>query len=439
MNLAGRGLLEWLRLLARSAYLLAIGAALSAVVSLGALAGWLTARWDHAEQAAAQTFDSLVSTAWQLPSAEDRAIAADQLADVADSVGPALSAVADAEPAQSTQVDTAPAPLPVDTDASAIGASEGSRAAGNLAAPTGSTGAVAASSTVEAAGPDLQAMASLRAQVSDPRDVPSFVLAAVVTPSDLATTMPPAPAIASVTHVVLPGETLSDIAVWYQVDQDAIAEANQLADASLIVPGQQRVVPGGRQTAPRPAATAVSKPTAAPKPTARPVIVAAHPPPMAAPPTAAPTRQAPPAPTPTRALVASRAQAASLVAPRGLSIGPLIWPVTGSITQRYGENGHPGVDVGASTGTPIRAAASGTVIVAAKLPYGYGWRIILDHGNGITTLYAHMSAFNVNQGDRVTRGQTLGAVGATGLATGPHLHFEVASGGKTMDPGAYLP
>jgi murein DD-endopeptidase MepM/ murein hydrolase activator NlpD len=116
----------------------------------------------------------------------------------------------------------------------------------------------------------------------------------------------------------------------------------------------------------------------------------------------------------------------------------MAWPASGTLTQRFG-NGHAGIDIAAPTGSPVKAAAAGTVVVALKSTTGYGWRIIVDHGNGYTSLYAHLSAFNVAPGAKVARGQLLGAVGATGLATGPHVHFEVGVGGVANDPLKFLP
>jgi murein DD-endopeptidase MepM/ murein hydrolase activator NlpD len=99
---------------------------------------------------------------------------------------------------------------------------------------------------------------------------------------------------------------------------------------------------------------------------------------------------------------------------------------------------HAGVDIGASSGTAIYAAADGTVVLAQD--YGsYGNCVMINHGNGYTTLYAHMSSIAVSDGQTVTQGQTIGYVGATGDVTGPHLHFEVrasASGG-TIDPETF--
>src|SRR5439155_20796143 len=149
---------------------------------------------------------------------------------------------------------------------------------------------------------------------------------------------------------------------------------------------------------------------------------------------APPTAPAPQAPSPPAASVA-----AARPVPIAIPSGPLIWPVVGPITQRFMENGHTGIDIAAPQGTPAKAAAAGTVVVAAKLSYGYGWRIMIDHGGGYTTLYAHLSGMNVSEGAQVTKGQIIGAVGMTGFATGPHLHFEVALNGQITDPAKLLP
>ncbi len=130
----------------------------------------------------------------------------------------------------------------------------------------------------------------------------------------------------------------------------------------------------------------------------------------------------------------------------GQGTGSLIYPVNGPITSPFGWRIHPilgyrkfhtGVDFGVGYGTPIRAADSGTVIYATWMG-GYGNVIIIDHGNGLSTLYAHQSGLAVGTGARVTRGQTVGYVGSTGFSTGPHLHFEVRVNGNPVDPMGYL-
>ena len=98
---------------------------------------------------------------------------------------------------------------------------------------------------------------------------------------------------------------------------------------------------------------------------------------------------------------------------------------------------HTGLDFAASSGTPIHAAADGTVVMAGTYG-GYGNATIIDHGNGVATLYGHQSRILVGQGQHVVRGETIGLVGSTGFSTGPHLHFEVRLGGTPVDPAGYL-
>lgn len=120
----------------------------------------------------------------------------------------------------------------------------------------------------------------------------------------------------------------------------------------------------------------------------------------------------------------------------------LIRPVSGTLTSRYGlrsRDNHKGIDIGASTGTPIYAAASGTVQVS-QYGYsgGYGNYIILSHGNGIQTLYGHCSELCVSVGEYVSQGQLIAKVGSTGISTGPHLHLEVRANGIAQDPQNYV-
>ncbi len=98
---------------------------------------------------------------------------------------------------------------------------------------------------------------------------------------------------------------------------------------------------------------------------------------------------------------------------------------------------HNGVDMNGGMGQPIAAAASGTVIFAA-VKGGYGNSIMVDHGGGMVTLYAHQSKFAVSTGESVTSGQIIGFVGSSGVSTGPHLHFEVRINGNPVNPAKYL-
>ncbi|MDP9111815.1 MAG: peptidoglycan DD-metalloendopeptidase family protein, partial [Candidatus Eremiobacteraeota bacterium] len=126
--------------------------------------------------------------------------------------------------------------------------------------------------------------------------------------------------------------------------------------------------------------------------------------------------------------------------------GALGWPVSGTITSPFGWrrnpfNGapdfHQGLDIGAPSGTTIVAPAAGTVISAGWYG-GYGNFILLDNGGGLVTGFGHCSQIFVASGQTVQKGQAIGAVGSTGVSTGPHLHFEVRVNGKPVDPVPYL-
>lgn len=130
----------------------------------------------------------------------------------------------------------------------------------------------------------------------------------------------------------------------------------------------------------------------------------------------------------------------------GTNPGILAWPVNGTMTSGFGWRTHPitgaskfhaGIDIGAGSGTPISAAGSGTVIVASWYG-GYGNTVVIDHGGGLTSLYAHQSGLNVSNGQSVSKGQTIGWVGSTGFSTGPHLHFETREFGTPVNPLNYL-
>ena len=130
----------------------------------------------------------------------------------------------------------------------------------------------------------------------------------------------------------------------------------------------------------------------------------------------------------------------------GGSTGTMTWPAEGEITSPFGWRVHPifgtqrlhtGIDIGADYGDAIRAADGGVVIHADWMG-GYGNAVIIDHGNGISTLYAHNSQLLVDEGQTVAKGQTVARCGSTGYSTGPHLHFEVRQNGSPVNPLNYL-
>ncbi len=189
--------------------------------------------------------------------------------------------------------------------------------------------------------------------------------------------------VSGLVHTIAAGDTLVDIAAEYGVSTETIAAYNGLSDPQSLRVGARLVVPEGRLQVARLSAS-----------------------------TRGGARVAPP--------------------------GTLQWPTVGNATS-YFSAGHRGVDLAAASGTPVYAAEAGTVVAARRDSYDYGYHLIVDHGNGYTTLYAHLSAFYADYGERVVRGDAIGAVGSTGLSTGPHLHFEVWENGVKVNPFNYLP
>jgi murein DD-endopeptidase MepM/ murein hydrolase activator NlpD len=129
-------------------------------------------------------------------------------------------------------------------------------------------------------------------------------------------------------------------------------------------------------------------------------------------------------------------------------VTPSLWPVSGKLESGLGGRRNPfggrgfeyheGQDIDAAYGTPVQVTASGRVIIAGR-QRGYGNVVYVDHGNGLSTRYGHLSEIDVTVGQTVTRGQTIGFVGSTGRSTGPHLHYEVRINNQPVDPRQYLP
>jgi murein DD-endopeptidase MepM/ murein hydrolase activator NlpD len=192
-----------------------------------------------------------------------------------------------------------------------------------------------------------------------------------------------------VLHIVEKGDTLSEIAETYKAEvQDIVDYApNGLTDASLLVEGQELIVPDGEKPyTPRwVSAWSGTVPTNAKK-----------------------------------------------------GSGSFVWPTSGVVTQKYWSK-HPALDVGWSEGTSVIAADSGAVILTGYSASGYGRYVVIDHGNGFRTLYAHLQMFFVKEGESVAKGQKIGLMGNTGRSTGPHLHFEIRKNGVKRNPLIYLP
>jgi murein DD-endopeptidase MepM/ murein hydrolase activator NlpD len=189
--------------------------------------------------------------------------------------------------------------------------------------------------------------------------------------------------VSGVLHKVVAGDTLVAIAKRYEVSVDAIIgyQANELVEPYILHPGQEIVVPGGKW---------------------------------------------------------SRAAAQAAAAGTANATGQFVWPTTGRLTQQAWW-GHMAIDLGAPTGTPIYASDAGKVLEAGWTNVGYGQYVLVDHGNGYRTLYAHMSKILVQRGQSVAKGERIGLVGSTGNSTGPHLHFEIYRNGVLQNPLNYLP
>ncbi len=211
------------------------------------------------------------------------------------------------------------------------------------------------------------------------------------------------PPVSGVLHVVKSGDTLASIADRYKVEMSDIVgfRANKLADPNALVLSQEIMVPHGVK--PIDALPATRLASTSPATTSAP---------------------GPAQPVP------AQPQAG----------GALQWPTYGPIFTFF-SGGHRGLDISPPYGTPVYAAESGVVIEAttAYQYWAYGTTIIIDHGNGLQTQYSHLSALLVSPGQRVNRGDAVGRVGTTGVATGPHLHFEVHQSGAAINPLNFLP
>ncbi|HEX9044008.1 MAG TPA: M23 family metallopeptidase [Candidatus Limnocylindrales bacterium] len=206
-------------------------------------------------------------------------------------------------------------------------------------------------------------------------------------------------------------DTLASIARDYGVSADAIVAYNKLSDPSVTI-GQILVIPGGKGD-PLPAATPA------------PQLVRAGG--SASGGSSVTVRSGQSAPSQTSTYVGGR----------------LMWPVPGGYLSQGYHYGHWAIDIAADPGTPILAAAAGTVIFAGWRSNGGGYQVWISHGSNLYTTYNHMSFVSVGAGQQVGRGQRLGGVGMTGDATGPHCHFEVWigpvwDGGQRMNPLNYL-
>ncbi len=225
----------------------------------------------------------------------------------------------------------------------------------------------------------------------------------------------------AIVHEVTVDSTLSDIAGLYGVSVDSIIAANGVSNPDLIAIGSEILIPGPMTYAP---------PAAEPAPTPAPDDSSST----------ADTSSSSSSNSSSSSSSSSSAPAASS-APK--SSAGFIWPVTGPITSYFGPSHPLGIDIGlgpSGVGIPIHAVMAGTVTFAGgNACCSYGYYVVVDHGGGFQTLYAHLSQISVSVGEKVSQGETVGLSGTTGYSTGPHLHFEVHLNGKVVNPLSYLP
>jgi murein DD-endopeptidase MepM/ murein hydrolase activator NlpD len=202
-------------------------------------------------------------------------------------------------------------------------------------------------------------------------------------------------------------DTLASLARRYEVTADEIVATNQLQDRNLVV-GQVLMLPGAKGAPIK---------TVKPKPPAR--------------------------STGGGSSSGSSGGGGSARPPKNYSGGNFAWPTTSRHISQYYHYGHYGLDIDGSTGDAIFAAAGGTVTFAGWKSNGGGYQVWIAHGSGLYTTYNHMSSVSVGRGQHVSKGQRVGRMGATGFATGSHLHFEVWkgaiwNGGSRVNPLSYL-
>jgi murein DD-endopeptidase MepM/ murein hydrolase activator NlpD len=220
------------------------------------------------------------------------------------------------------------------------------------------------------------------------------------------------PEVVGVTHVVRRGETVYRIARAYGVTAADLLEVNGIVDPRQVATGAELFVPGASRVVDQEETTGLPAPGPGPGGASRPSRTSLSPAP------------------PEREGEAGGARSAVLG-----------WPLQGVLYGRYGVRSghrHDGIDLAAPEGTPIGAAAAGTVIFAGEQA-GYGSILILRHADGLVTVYAHCSSLLVEEGRQVRRGELVARVGRTGRTTGPHLHFEVRQGTRPRNPLLFLP
>jgi len=246
--------------------------------------------------------------------------------------------------------------------------------------------------------------------------------------------------------VVRPGQSLSRIAAEYHVSEHAIIAANHLHPPYTIEIGQRLLIPGGGARAPERLATA--RPLPHPERGSPEVIPLDTPPPpaRAAAGAASPTAPSPASAPAPRAAAAEAKPAEPAASEHAAALphgGQLPWPVHGKVLTGYGAEGdgkhNAGINIAAPRGAPVKAVEGGVVAYAGNELRGYGNLVLIKHPDGLISAYAHCEELLVKRGDKVTPGEVIAKVGATGGGVGePQLHFELRRGEHAVDPRQFL-
>jgi murein DD-endopeptidase MepM/ murein hydrolase activator NlpD len=266
------------------------------------------------------------------------------------------------------------------------------------------------------------------------------------------------PLASGIIHTAFSTEAVAQLADDYGVIAADIQAANAgigselAAGQELLIPSPLKLPSSASTNAPDAGAVAEETPTATATPTAVPATSTPQPTATQSPPTAVPPTFVAGSPAAAAATPTSQARAAASQTPTAKpsqtatpppkSRAGFIWPASGPISSAFGPSHPLGIDIDfyANPNQGVAAAAAGTVTFAGGDPCcSYGYYVIIDHGNGFTTLYAHFSRYVVSAGQKVTQGQLIGYGGKTGYATGEHLHFEMRYQGGVVNPVQYLP
>ncbi len=245
-----------------------------------------------------------------------------------------------------------------------------------------------------------------------------------------------------ITYIVRPGDTLWDIAAKFNLSQDSLWANNDLASPDFLSIGDVLTIPptDGLLYTVRPGDTLAS---IAQRYRAKVEDIIAYKPNGLHPGEEPRVGQQIMIPGGVKPIPPRRTVALTRV-PRGApkGTGRFVMPVSGILTQGFSAK-HRAIDIAAPRGTPVYAADAGYVVFAGWHPWGYGYAVVIDHGNGFRTLYAHLSWYAPDVGDSVRRGELIGGVGSSygpgGYATGPHLHFELIQNGMKRNPCLFLP